>query len=137
MIGHCVVDASALGYALVGRSPEVAKLRRTLAANECHAPHLVDAEVGSLLRKRVRARAMSVADCHVALLAAQQIVHRRYAHVGPLAEHAWRMRDNFSFYDALYVALAARLDIPLITGDGRLSRAPGLPCAVDLVGAAE
>ena len=34
-----------------------------------------------------------------------------------------------SFYDGLYVALAAALAVPLVTADARLSRAPGLGCA--------
>ena len=35
---------------------------------------------------------------------------------------AWGLRDNFSFYDALYVALALMLDEPLLTFDARLAR---------------
>ena len=35
---------------------------------------------------------------------------------------AWELRDNFSFYDALYVALALMLDEPLLTFDARLAR---------------
>ena len=31
-----------------------------------------------------------------------------------------------TFYDGLYVALAERLDVPLITLDARLSAAPGV-----------
>ena len=38
-----------------------------------------------------------------------------------------------TFYDALYVALAAALDVPLLTADARLARATGLPCQVELV----
>ncbi|MBK5217094.1 MAG: VapC toxin family PIN domain ribonuclease, partial [Propionibacteriales bacterium] len=34
---------------------------------------------------------------------------------------------------ALYVALATRLEIPLITADRRLSKAPGLTCAIELI----
>jgi predicted nucleic acid-binding protein len=61
------------------------------------------------------------------------LVAHRYPHVGPLGEFAWKLRHNLSFYDALYVALAARLGAPLLTADARLSRAPDLPCAVELV----
>ena len=46
---------------------------------------------------------------------------------------AWTLRDNLTYYDALYVALAARLGYPLLTADARLARAPGLPCAVELI----
>lgn len=57
----------------------------------------------------------------------------RYPHVGVLADLAWTWRDNLTFYDALYVALAVRLDVPpLLTGDRRLGRAP-VPCSVELV----
>ena len=52
---------------------------------------------------------------------------------GALADLAWTWRDNLSFYDTLYVALAVRLDVPLVTGDGRLSRAPGSPCSIELI----
>lgn len=45
----------------------------------------------------------------------------------------WTWRENLSFYDALYVALAVQLGVPLVTGDARLSRAPGVACAVELV----
>jgi len=42
-------------------------------------------------------------------------------------------RQPHTYYDALYVALAARLGFPLLTADARLAHAPGLPCAVELV----
>ena len=50
-----------------------------------------------------------------------------------MAEVAWTLRNNVTYYDALYVALAARLGYPLLTADARLARAPGLPCAVELI----
>jgi predicted nucleic acid-binding protein len=40
---------------------------------------------------------------------------------------------NFSYYDALYVALAARLGVPLLTADKRIASVPGLPCAVEVI----
>jgi predicted nucleic acid-binding protein len=49
------------------------------------------------------------------------------------ADLAWTWRDDLSCYDALYVALATRLDLPLMTGDRRLSKAPGLHCAIQLI----
>jgi len=42
-------------------------------------------------------------------------------------------RDNLSFHDALYVALAVRLAGPLLTGDRRLSGAPALHASVELI----
>jgi predicted nucleic acid-binding protein len=35
-------------------------------------------------------------------------------------------------HDALTVALAEQLDVPLLTADARLARAPGLRCVVEL-----
>jgi predicted nucleic acid-binding protein len=55
---------------------------------------------------------------------------------GALARAAWALRQNVSFYDGLYVALAVALTVPLVTADGRLSRAPGLGCGVEQVGSA-
>ena len=42
---------------------------------------------------------------------------------GPLLAYAFALRENFTFDDALYVALARRLDEPLATTDARLARA--------------
>jgi predicted nucleic acid-binding protein len=46
---------------------------------------------------------------------------------------AWELRDNLSAYDALYVALAESLNAPLLTGDARLAKAPGLRCMVEVI----
>jgi predicted nucleic acid-binding protein len=128
-----VVDASVLAYALIGRTPYAANLRALLHATQCHAPHLIDAELGNVLRKRTCAGDITSDHARTALHAARDVIDVRYPHVGTLAELAWTWRDNLSFYDALYVALAVRLDVPLMTGDRRLSRAPGLPCRIELV----
>lgn len=128
-----VIDASVLAYALIGRTPTAAQLRARLRTLDCHAPHLIDAELGNVLRKRTRAGEITPTHAHTALRAARDVIAYRYPHLGSLAELAWTWRDNLSFYDALYVALATRLDVPLITGDHRLSRAPGLPCPVEVI----
>ena len=44
----------------------------------------------------------------------------------PLLPEAWTLRANVTPYDACYVALARNLRCPLVTGDRRLARAPGL-----------
>ena len=43
-----------------------------------------------------------------------------------LAPLAWQYHRNVSAYDAFYVAAARAQGLPLITADGRLSRASGL-----------
>lgn len=128
-----VIDASALAYALVAKTPEAESLRVTLRATDCHAPHLVDAELGNVLRRRTRAGDVTPAQARTALRAASDVIDVRYPHAGALAGLAWTWRDNLSFYDALYAALAVRLDIPLLSGDHRLGRAPRMPCALELI----
>lgn len=49
-----------------------------------------------------------------------------------MAARAWELGDNLTSYDASYVALAELLDVPLITRDARLARAPGIRCPVEV-----
>lgn len=127
-----VVDASALVFGLLGTSPAHRSLRRRLAADTCHALHLLDAEIGNVLRRRVLMGELQADAAEALLLAAAPLVDYRYEMVGSLALAAWALRENLSFYDALYVALAQALSVPLLTGDVGLTRAPNLPCAVEL-----
>lgn len=128
-----VLDASALVLALNGKTAAADTLRARLPGMRRHAPHLIDAEIGNVLRRHVQAARVTSEEAHAALRAARVLINHRYPHAGPLAELAWTLRDNLSFSDALYVALAARLGIPLVTCDTRLSRSPGLPCTVEVV----
>ncbi|MDA8393556.1 MAG: type II toxin-antitoxin system VapC family toxin [Actinomycetota bacterium] len=127
-----MVDASALAFSILGSSPGRRSLRQRLSAETCHAPHLVDAEIGNVLRRRVLRGELGAPDAQALLLAAAPLIDHRYEMTGRLGQAAWALRENLSFYDALYVALAQALSVPLLTGDGRLSRAPALPCAVEL-----
>lgn len=128
-----VVDSSAVVVALGEKSPEAEELAHRLASLECHAPHLVDAEVGNVLRRRLLAGVITAETAESGVRAMESVVDERYPHAGPLAWAAWRLRGAITFYDAIYVALAARLDIPLLTADTRLSRAPALPCKIEVV----
>jgi predicted nucleic acid-binding protein len=129
----CVLDASALVLATSAKTDEASALRTRLGKLRVHAPHLVDAEVGNVLRRHEHAGLLTAEEAVQAMRAARVLVAHRYAHVGQVGELAWTLRHNLSYYDALYVALAAGLDAPLITADTRLSRAPELPCTVELV----
>lgn len=131
-MSDCVVDASAVVSSLA-RDERARLLRHRLAPMICDAPHLIDAEIGSALRRHERAGLLAPEEALVALRAARHLVDRRHHHTGALIELAWALRQNLTFYDALYVALAARLGVPLLTSDARLTAAPALPCAVELV----
>jgi predicted nucleic acid-binding protein len=56
----------------------------------------------------------------------------RYPHE-PLLLRVWELRDNLSAYDAIYVALAEALGLPLITRDRRLAEAAGHRARIELV----
>jgi predicted nucleic acid-binding protein len=129
-----VVDASVLvEYLAAGEQVEAAReaIRRE---RWVWAPALVDAEVGQALRRQVRGGEISARKAGAALddlleMRLQKVPHRH------LIDRAWELRDNVSFYDGLYVALAEALDAPLVTLDGKLSRASGLRTEVELIGA--
>ena len=117
-----VVDASVIVEFLRTGNP-VRTLDARLAAEEhaLWAPHLIDAEVGHALRREVRLERMDADAAEAALWKLNDLPLRRIEHES-LIHFAWDLRDNFSFYDALYVALALMLEEPLLTFDARLAR---------------
>ena len=130
-----VVDASVLVEFLAGGERGEAAEHAIGRERWVWAPALVDAEVGQALRRQVRGGELSARKAGAALddlleMRVQKIPHRH------LIDRAWELRDNVSFYDGLYVALAEALDAPLLTLDGKLSRASGLRTEVELVGPA-
>ena len=123
-----VVDASAAVAALLNDG----QARRLLAAERLHAPHLIDSEVVSALRRQRHANRVSSADGWNALDTWRRLAVTRYPALGLLAR-IWALRDNLSAYDASYVALAESLDCALVTADSRLSNAPRLRCPITVV----
>jgi predicted nucleic acid-binding protein len=57
---------------------------------------------------------------------------RRHTHVD-LLRRTWELRDNFTSYDPMYVALAEAIDSPLVTCDGPLGSAPGHTVRVEVI----
>jgi predicted nucleic acid-binding protein len=51
----------------------------------------------------------------------------RVAQIRGLFLDSWLLRENLTFADGTYVALAKHLGADLLTDDRRLSNAPGLP----------
>lgn len=128
-----VVDASALIAAVATASPASQRLRARLVSTDTHAPHLIDAELGNVLRRLVHRGSLPPVHARALLESAPGLIDHRHGHRGRLATGAWSLRDNATFYDGLYVTLAASLGVVLVTADARLGRAPGLPCDVDVV----
>jgi predicted nucleic acid-binding protein len=130
-----VVDASVLVEYLSGA--EHASQARDALLGEIErlwAPHLIDAEVGHVLRRAVALRAIQARRAQEALSDLVELPIKRVSHLG-LVQRAFELRGNVSFYDGLYVALAEHLDIPLVTLDARLQRAARSTVEVRLIGA--
>lgn len=123
-----VVDASVALSALLHDGPA----RRTLMTEQLHAPHLVDHEVSSGLRRKALTGEIGDASAVAALRTWQRVGISRYPGF-PLLERVWELRANVSAYDASYVALAELLDCALLTGDARLARASGIRCLTTVV----
>jgi predicted nucleic acid-binding protein len=131
-----VLDASVLvEYLTGGEHAESAERHLMSSPGWLWAPFLVDAEVGHALRGAARAGEISARAARAALGDLMEMRLQRVSH-HLLAERAWEMRQNVSFYDALYVALAEALEAPLLTLDARLAKAPGLRAEIELVPAA-
>ena len=129
-----VVDASAVvAYLTGGEYSEQVRARLLRPREILWAPHLVDAEVGHVLRRETRTGELAVAAARAALEDLADLPMRRVPHRGLLLR-AWALRENLSFYDGLYVALAERLHATLLTLDGRLAGAPGVKASVLHVG---
>jgi predicted nucleic acid-binding protein len=123
-----VIDASAALSALLNAGPA----RRALATQPLHAPHLIDPEIASGLRRRVAAGQLSADAAWTRLRVWQRLGLTRYAMFAAL-HRIWELRDNVSAYDATYIALAEFLDCPLLTAAARLCQAPGTRCAITTV----
>ncbi len=97
-----------------------------------HAPQLLDAEVGQALRRLTLRGRMSATRAEVSLAHLVNLPMRRYAH-GWLLRRAFELRENVTIYDALYLALAEALDVPLLTCDARLRDVPGCHATVEVL----
>lgn len=120
-----VVDASVLVAVLAGGESSGWAERQLWtggARRSLWAPHLIDAEVGNSLRRLVALGKIEDENAAGALHDLADFPLRRIVHTGML-ERAWSLRNNLSFYDGLYVALAEGLGAPLLTLDARLAKA--------------
>jgi predicted nucleic acid-binding protein len=128
-----VVDASALLEFLLQTSIGVRVEERIFRdADELHAPHLVDVEVVQGLRRLVRMGEVSSGRADEAIVDLADLDLHRHPHVDLLGR-AWKLRDNVSAYDAMYVALAEALEATVVTCDRPLAKAPGRGTRIEVI----
>ena len=126
-----VIDASALVAAVADSGGDGQWARSMIGVNTLIAPELLLAESTNVLRRKEIEGAIgpTVAD------GARRDVLRRDIELlpfAPFANRVWELRRNLTSYDAWYVAIAEAFDLPLVTLDVRLSRAPGPTCRFSL-----
>jgi predicted nucleic acid-binding protein len=128
-----VVDASALLEFLL-QTPLGTRVEMRLFrdGDEFHSPHLVDVEVAQGLRRLVRSGEVSPARAAEAITDLVDLDLHRHAHLD-LLTRAWKMRENVTAYDAMYVALAEALDATVVTCDAPLATAPGRRARIDVI----
>lgn len=124
-----VVDASVAFEYLLKTSLGLS-ITSELESSELFAPELMDAEVLSAVRRSVLRGEL---DSNRAVIALTDLIDLPVIRV-PLRSvvlQAWEHYQNATAYDALYVATADQLGIPMLTADARLARAAGL--GIDVV----
>jgi predicted nucleic acid-binding protein len=126
-----VVDASVVVAALVDSGPDGRWAEEVLISGSLAAPHLLPAEVANVVRRAAQAGKIT-ADAATLAHADLRALRVDLFPYEPFAGRIWDLRGNVTCYDAWYVALAEYLGCPLATLDGRLARAPGLTCTVQL-----
>lgn len=100
---------------------------------ELLAPDLLWSEVGNILWKRWRRGELADENAHAILQDLRRVPFRIHP-ADEIAEAAWSLASRLgrSFYDSLYLALAASQSCSLVTADRRLWNAvsPALPFLV-------
>ena len=121
-----VLDASAAAELILARDGSDG-IAAAIAEHDydLHAPHLLDIEVISALRRLTATRKASAERAAEALDDLADLPITRYPH-DILLNRVWELRANFSSYDGAYVALAEALTeegAALLTSDAGLARA--------------
>jgi predicted nucleic acid-binding protein len=128
-----VVDASAVTELLL-QTELGTRVERRIYRNDddLHAPHLLDIEVLSALRRLVRTRQVAAERANEAIDDLGMLRIIRHGHLD-LAHRAWELRQILTAYDAIYVALAESLDAAIVTCDRPFAAAPGHSVRIEAV----
>jgi predicted nucleic acid-binding protein len=126
-----VADASVLVVALADDGPDGDQARARLRGERLTVPELADLEIASVLRRQIKAGTLDARRARLALDDLAALPVRRAPH-RPLLPRCWELRNNLTIYDAAYVALAEAMNTTLLTGDQKLTRAPGPQCPIEI-----
>lgn len=128
MTGTLVVDASFVMALLTNSSDTMTTwVNGLIDGADLVAPHLMPVEVTSALRIAERRELLTPEQASLTLQDLVDLDVELHA-FEPFASRIWALRHSVSPYDAWYVALAERLDCPLVTLDRRLARSAGARC---------
>ena len=125
-----VVDASAVVHALVVTGGE--RALQLIIGGEPVAPHLLDIEVLHGIRKRFARGLLTASRAREAVADFASLPIERYSHE-LLLHRIWELRKNITAYDASYVALAERLQAPLLTRDRALANSSGHTARIEYI----
>jgi predicted nucleic acid-binding protein len=122
-----VVDSSAVAAAYLDGGSDGEWAREQLARTVLVAPAHLFVEVSNVLRRAVLS---GLVGRDVAALAHDDLVQLPVTvfPFEPLAARVWELHPSVTSHDAVYVALAEALNVPLVTLDRRLARASGPTC---------
>ena len=127
------VDSSVIVEALVSATEVGARARDSLnGASQLFAPHLLDVEVTSAVRRLVRAGRVESGLAATAVVQLGQLDIERLPHQ-PFLSRIWQLRDRLSAYDAAFVAVAEATATALLTTDAAIARTPGLRCGIEVI----
>jgi predicted nucleic acid-binding protein len=133
-----VIDASAATELLLARpAAEAVAGHLSERGLDLHAPHLIDVEIASAVRRLVATGKAASERGDEAIADLLDLPLARYPH-DILLPRVWELRENFSAYDAAYVALAEALSddgVPLLTTDDRLASAVRAHTAIEALSA--
>jgi predicted nucleic acid-binding protein len=126
-----VLDASVAVTALTELGSRSAEL---LSGDDevFQVPSIFDAEVLNALRGLVRGGKYDQGAASD-LVADLMVLPVDRWHMSPLLPRMWELRDNLTPCDAAYVALAELTGAVLVTGDERITAAPGTRCDIQVI----
>jgi predicted nucleic acid-binding protein len=117
-----VADVSAIGEVLLDR-PLAPAIRSALGGHSTiHVPEHFHVEAISMLRSWALRGELKEHRREQAVSYLRGLRLVRYS-VVELLDAVWGLRDSLSAYDAAYLALARRLDLPLLSCDAGLAQA--------------